>query len=626
MPSGAEEEKFKSTVKNLFADDEDNIKRTNNYLLLIAIDHYKDAGLNLNNPVRDANALLEVLLKRFNFSSKEYKQFGSEGEKDEYEKDTFVTLKKKELDAGKDRYKGEAENYKVYKSERIICLYNEDANVDNIDIAVNTLIAGMEPDSQLLIYFSGHGFRNEKRQGHPFTLTSFDYDIGKTTTYLYLDNLTNQGDTVKCRNLLLIIDACHAGSALLGNKHEGDEPYSREIMVSCSEAELASDGTKYTGSPFSQVLVDILQNHTKSNQLELLDLASQTKNKVALKSQGRQQNVSFGKAPTFENGSETYRFQLADCKTPDVKLFAESIINHLNFTDERRYFAEEIDITLDSKNKDYYILSTVTTNIKVERLRGNIISKSFAGTLRVQEETSFLLKRLPGWISWDMIGVNSVEDIFDSIARKFNLKGTGMDENVNTVNFTYQEKIEYFSSSIGRILEASDDTHNPLCVVFIISNFSPGKHENLVSQFIIQLIRGIEKYKKHLENKARKWDKLLLYIISKTEENVNDLNSFSDKSSKGLLDLFKVENLHEPFFKTFGKIGFINKPFILTWLKKTGDAFDAEGYKNFKKRQIATGYFPNEDDLTMDVVLYKLADEIYDSEAYKEQLFKLLFF
>lgn len=38
-----------------------------NYLLLIAIDHYQQLNFRLYNPVRDADALLTVLLDRYNF-------------------------------------------------------------------------------------------------------------------------------------------------------------------------------------------------------------------------------------------------------------------------------------------------------------------------------------------------------------------------------------------------------------------------------------------------------------------------------------------------------------------------------------------------------------------------------
>lgn len=618
QPDG-EAEKTKGVATDLIDERPDDQQ---NYLLLIALDYYKDPQYNLTNPVRDANALLETLLKRYKYAPKEYKPFETEEERKRKEEDSFTYLKDEEQQAGKNRY-GDDENYRVFNSDRIVCLYNEEATVDNIDTALNNMIDRMEDNSQLLIYYSGHGFR-DKNQADKFTLTSHFFEKGKRSTYLPLDILVDKGMTEKCRNLLLIVDACSSGAAIFGNKSEGGDAFSREILGSCSAVELASDGRSSTGSPFSRELVKLLRENVQANKLGLNALGGHLDERVRLATEGREQNITYGKAPSFRNGAETYRFELADNRSPDVRMFAESIINFMNFKQEREFFTEN-DFTEASKNKDYYILSSLTTNTAIEKLRGKIISKAFARTLRLEEPDLFQLKRFPLFMLMDMSPVNKVEDIFDLLGKKVNLENIGADENDSTIDFNYPEKVKYFAERIGRNLKTQEDEQNPLCIGFIVSNLLPAKHDNIIAGFIMDMVKGIEKYKNEPDNQNNRWDRLIFYIISKTEENVLDCNCFSESSSRCVIDLFKSERLPEPFFNQFEKLGFIRKTHIRDWLTKTGNLFDAEAYKAFYESHRKITSFPKEDNLTIDAVLYKLADKMYDSDEYKRQLFDLLF-
>lgn len=616
-----EEVKSKGIAKEVF---DESIADQPNYLLLIALDYYKDPRLNLSNPVRDANALLETLLKRYKYAPKAFKPFETEEERKAHEEGSFTYLKDKEQQAGKNRYSGEEGNYRVFNSDRIVCLYNEDATYGKIRNTLDEMVnKRMEDDSRLLIYYSGHGF-TESLSADKFKLTSYSYDKDTGESFLPLDLLVDISDTKKCRNLLLIVDACYAGSAVFGNKSEGGDPFSREILGSCSAVEEASDGRRRTGSPFSGELVKLLQENVQNNRLGLNQLGGQLDERVRLATEGREQNITYGKAPSFRNGAETYRFELADNRSPDVRLFAESIINFMNFKREREYFLD-IDYTLDSKNKDYYILSSLTTNTTIEKLRGKIISKTFARTLRGENQDRFQLRRFPIFMLLDMISVNKVEDIFDLLGNKVNLKNVGTDENDSIVDLNYGEKVQYFASRIGRNLETWEDGQNPLCIGFIVNNLLPSKHDNIVAGFIMDMVKGIEKYKNEPDNKNKRWDRLIFSIISKTEDGVLDCNCFSEKSSRCVLDLFKSERLPEPFFTMFEKVGFVRKPDIRNWLISTGNLFDAEAYRKFYEAHKTTTSFPQEDNLTIDAVLYKLADKIYDSSEYKRQLFDLLF-
>ena len=82
-----------------------------NYLLCIAIDKYRDKRFpELNNCVRDARALVSVLIERYQFSENE-----------------------------------------------VITLYDEKATSEGIYEAFMELVEGLEANDNLVIYYSGHG-------------------------------------------------------------------------------------------------------------------------------------------------------------------------------------------------------------------------------------------------------------------------------------------------------------------------------------------------------------------------------------------------------------------------------------------------------------------------------------
>lgn len=219
------------------------------YLLLIAIDYYKNSNYNLANPVRDANALLEILTKRYGFAPGDYREFDSDEKRDAHEQGTYDLLK--ELPGQEDRY--ENDNYRVYKNGRIICLYNEAVTRGTIKRNIDVIKSKMQADDRLLIYYSGHGYEDPKDS---LNLTAYDFDKTDFDTYLLVDDLLRPFSKYdnKCQNLLLIIDACYSGAAIFGNKHDSSLKISREILTSCNHEQKAPDGRKFMGSPFPETL------------------------------------------------------------------------------------------------------------------------------------------------------------------------------------------------------------------------------------------------------------------------------------------------------------------------------------------------------------------------------------
>ncbi len=594
------ESAFKSVDGVLFPLEPVLEKKKNNYLLLIAIDKYEHLE-DLKNPVRDANALLEVLMDRYSFHP---------------ETSTFDTP------AATDQ-NGERFEYKVFNTQRIVCLYNEKATLDNIGMALKMLINNMEADSQLLIYFSGHGCIDE--DSGDLTITTHDYSENKPSTHQSIDKLTNNTKTGTCRNLLLIVDACHSGSAIFGSKTQSAGAFSREILMSCSHTQLASDGEKYQGSPFSRALVSILKNNGKANSMKLSTLAAEIEGYMTKENEGNAQDVLHGKAR--ESGSETFCFQLEDTIRPPVKLFAESLINHLNFDEERSYFDNDDIVDPQNYSKDYIIISSESVDSSIEKFRGGIISKTVA--MKLRKEADFKLKKYPIHFRLNMTDLKSANQIFHFLSIQKNFEGVGIEKNTASASYSDQDRVDYISGLLGTRLAKFEEYDNPQCVSFILENFIPDKDCEIVSEFIFMMIVGIENFKS--KNKlTAKWEKLVFFIVSDLGGEIQDTRGFSQDRGYSLTQLFKKTTYAEPIFKWFNKVGPVGYNHVDRWLRSTGNSISASAYMELRKKDkagnIKSEHFPNKEMITIDKCLNLLCKEVKFTDNQRLELFEIMLF
>jgi hypothetical protein len=112
-----------------------------------------------------------------------------------------------------------------FKGHEIKVLEHENASTANVYVAIeNWLINGAGPDDRVLFYFSGHGSQipdennDEADQFDEVLLlhdTAFQEIHGRQTLsgVLLDDHLNHMLARMKSRNILIILDACHSGSA-----------------------------------------------------------------------------------------------------------------------------------------------------------------------------------------------------------------------------------------------------------------------------------------------------------------------------------------------------------------------------------------------------------------------------
>ncbi len=166
-----------------------------NSALVIGIDTYGGKWPPLENAVRDAKAVAEVLTTKFVF-------------------------------------------------EKVYTLYNQEATRDNILGTLERLAKELGPDDNLLIYFSGHGRKEPPlNRGYWVPVDATEKSVGR---YISNREIQDYLASMNARHVLLVADACFAGDIFKGNtmkyEFEDNEAYYRKVAEKKSRDGLTSGG------------------------------------------------------------------------------------------------------------------------------------------------------------------------------------------------------------------------------------------------------------------------------------------------------------------------------------------------------------------------------------------------
>ena len=150
------------------------------YAIIIGNNEYHDATIStLDQPIKDATKLYNVLTTEYTFEKKDV-------------------------------------------------LFLKNATRTNIIEAFDALSNNLTPNDNLLIFYAGHGYWNEKKE----TGYWLPVDAKKTNTANWLRNSTIQGylDEIPAKHTLLVADACFGGGIFKTRKAFNDAPPSIESL------------------------------------------------------------------------------------------------------------------------------------------------------------------------------------------------------------------------------------------------------------------------------------------------------------------------------------------------------------------------------------------------------------
>jgi len=201
---------FESDSKNA------NLPKGNNYLLTIGIDQYAHCQP-LHNAVKDAKDVATVLLEKYDFQQNHH-----------------------------------------------VALKDQAATKDGIIEAFRSLKKRIQPQDNLIIYYSGHG-ELDRDFDESFWVT-VECRKGKTGDYLSFDRVIKFIKSIATQHTLLIIDACFAGAALVTRRSSTaslEKDPSRYVIAS-GRKEFADDGKPGENSPFAKALLEKLRKNEES--------------------------------------------------------------------------------------------------------------------------------------------------------------------------------------------------------------------------------------------------------------------------------------------------------------------------------------------------------------------------
>jgi len=213
------------TNKSLAEYDEEPLpevhKMRTNHLLVIAIDEYENGIQDLNNAVRDAEAV----------------------------RDSAVSAA-------------------FFASENTVTLLNKEATRHNIISAFETFIEKLGPNDNFVFYFSGHGdmYKPTKRgywiptNGKPSSRSS----------WLSNNDIKDFMEYMQAHHVFGIVDSCFSGALFRKNASENDtqinintltylDSYPSRWLLTAGRETIVEDGVPGTHSPFAKTLISQLQ-------------------------------------------------------------------------------------------------------------------------------------------------------------------------------------------------------------------------------------------------------------------------------------------------------------------------------------------------------------------------------
>ncbi|MEM6633659.1 MAG: caspase family protein [Bacteroidota bacterium] len=201
-----------------------------NYILLIGVNEYNNWG-NLNNAVKDCQDLAGVLTSYYQFDQ-----------------------------------------------ENVIRLFNKQATRENILETFESLQEIITPNDNLLIYYAGHGYYDAG--SHLGYWVPVGARQEKIPDYIRNSTIHDYLKTINSRHILLVADACYAGSLFATRSGIIDENNKSRWAFTSGNIEKVWDGEPGQNSPFAAFLINTLRQNVRP-KLRASDLIHQVSLKVS---------------------------------------------------------------------------------------------------------------------------------------------------------------------------------------------------------------------------------------------------------------------------------------------------------------------------------------------------------
>jgi hypothetical protein len=319
------------------------------YLLVIAIDNYGVEFDRLANPVFDVNGIVKLLVEEYNFN-----------------KTAYTDLRTTSLS-----YDSHEEEIPVYTDTNDYltnCLYNEAATTGAIITALEQIYKKIGPNDALLIYFAGHGVKGSNDKYYLLCANSKRND---RTTWLNISEIYSQFDDYinrpRCRDFMLVLDACYSGLSALGLANSVNGNFSRFLLTSTSDEQVADDGITGRGSGFANAFLHYLEENTNP-WLEFNEGPIKTRFELSMKKGDETQKIRYVPIPGIF-GQRAFIFERKEKDKPRIEDLKESFIEHLDFEDYRSIMGKDYKNSLNCLN----IIITQGYSLNVQKVGWKVL-------------------------------------------------------------------------------------------------------------------------------------------------------------------------------------------------------------------------------------------------------------
>ncbi|MEO1628743.1 MAG: caspase family protein, partial [Bacteroidota bacterium] len=160
-----------------------------------------------------------------------------------------------------------------FAPERMTTLFNADASRENIYAHLEKLVESLEPDDNLLIYFSGHGetdlaIRSDKNYIETGYWIPYEGKIGHHSSFISTTEIKTILNKLDAFHLLMLVDACFSGAIFANESVKGiggpSNQKSRWGISASHSREIAYDGKAGENSPFAKVLLSVLETNKQN--------------------------------------------------------------------------------------------------------------------------------------------------------------------------------------------------------------------------------------------------------------------------------------------------------------------------------------------------------------------------
>lgn len=160
-----------------------------------------------------------------------------------------------------------------FEGDRVTTLLDQEANRKDIYETLKKYIPILTDQDNLVIYFSGHGHYDEiVGEGY---LIPVDVQVNATQDYISYDYLLKVIKAIKAHHILLIVDSCYSGAAIVEQRIVANERLDRDPsrwIIASGRNEVVLDGMPGNNSPFAEQLLAILRDH-RNDGIRASDLA-----------------------------------------------------------------------------------------------------------------------------------------------------------------------------------------------------------------------------------------------------------------------------------------------------------------------------------------------------------------